>query len=168
MDAVAHEISAFAAIVLALVGVYFLVRILVLVFISQVDLVAGRPGALADLAEQAIYLLITLALAANAQAIGRAFAGLAQANKDALLSGDITRLSALIAPATRLVTGLAANLAIAFTLMAVVYIALKGQLANLASSSEGLARSILQVATALVVLGFGILAILIGRSLLLH
>ncbi len=168
MSAVSSEISSFAAVILALVGVYFLMRILILIFVSQVDLVTGRPGALADLAEQAIYMLVTLALAANAQAIGRAFAGLAEANKDALLSGNVTRLSVLMTPAARLVTGLAANLAIAFTLIAVVYIALKGQISNLVGSSEGLARSALQVGTALVVLGFGILAIAIGRSMLLH
>ncbi len=168
MSAVASEISAFASVVLALVGVFFLVRILVAVFTSQIDLVTGRPGALADLAEQAIYMLLTLALAANAQAIGRAFAGLAEANKDALLSGNITRLSALITPAARLVVGLAANLAIAFTLMAAVFIALKGQMANLASSSEGLARSVLQLVTTLAVLLFGILALVVGRSMLLH
>ena len=168
MSAVSGEISAFAAIILALLGVYFLMRILVLLFTSQIDLATCLPGALADLAEQAIYMLLTLALAANAQAIGRAFAALAEANKDALLSGDLTRLSVLITPTARLVVGLAANLAIAFTLMAVVYIALKGQIANLLSSSEGLARSVMQVATALVVLGFGILALVIGRSMLLH
>src|SRR5512135_2429684 len=103
MSAVSSEISSFAAVILALVGVYFLMRILILIFVSQVDLVTGRPGALADLAEQAIYMLVTLALAANAQAIGRAFAGLAEANQDALLSGNITRLSVLIVPAARLV-----------------------------------------------------------------
>jgi hypothetical protein len=168
MSAVQSQISAFESVVLALVGAFFLVRVLVLVFVGEIDLVTGRPGALADLAEQAVYILVTLALAANAQAIGRAFGALATADKSALISGDVTRLGVLMAPAAHLAAALAANLVIAMTLVAVAYIALKGQLANMLSSSEGLARSILGVVTALALFGLGLLALLIGRSLLLH
>ena len=168
MSAVGSQISAFASVILALVGAYFLVRVLVLVFVGEIDLVTGRPGALADLAEQAVYILVTLALAANAQAIGRAFGALATADKSALLSGNVTQLRVLVAPAARLAAVLAANLVIAMTLVAVSYIALKGQLANMFSSSEGLARSILGVLTALALFGMGLVSILIGRALLVH
>jgi hypothetical protein len=166
MDAINQHISGLAAVILALAGAFFMLRILVLVFVSQIDLAAGRPGTLADLAEQAVYMLVTLLLAANAQTIGRAFGALAQANNAALLSGDVRQLGVLLGPAAGLALSLAANLAVAFTLMAVVFIALRGQLANLVSSSEGVGRSILQALTALTVLGAGLLAILVGRSLL--
>jgi hypothetical protein len=166
MDAINQQVSNLATVILALVGAFFMLRILVLVFVSQIDLAAGRPGALADLAEQAVYMLVTLLLAANAQAIGRAFAALARSNREALLSGDVRQLGVLLGPAAGLALSLAANLAVAFTLMAVIYIALRGQLANLVSSSEGVARSILQALTALTVLAAGLLALLVGRSLL--
>jgi hypothetical protein len=166
MDAINQQVSSLAAVILALAGAFFMLRILTLVFVSQIDLAAGRPGALADLAEQAVYMLVTLLLAANAQAIGRAFAALARSNREALLSGDVRQLGVLLGPAAGLALSLAANLAVAFTLMAVVYIALRGQLANLVSSSEGVARSVLQALAALAVLAAGLLALLVGRSLL--
>lgn len=166
MDAVASQVSALAAVILALAAGYFMLRILALVFAGQIDLASGRPGALADLAGQAVSMLVALLLAVNAQAIGRAFAGLAQANKAALLSGDVRQLEGLIAPAAGLALSLAANLAVACTFTAVVFIALRGQLANLFASAEGVARSILQALTALAVLAAGILALVVGRSLM--
>jgi hypothetical protein len=164
MEGVTSQISAFAAVILALISGFFMVRILALVFVGQIDLAAGRPGALADLAEQAVYMLITLALAVHAQGIGQAFGALAQANTQALLSSDIRQLKVLIEPAARLVLSLAANLAVAFTFMAVVFISVRGQIANLAASSDGLARSIIQGITAIAVLVLGMLALVIGRS----
>lgn len=166
MSGLIEQISGLMAVVLALVGAYFMLRILVLVFVGQIDLTTGRPGALADLAEQAVYLLVTLALAANAGTIGRAFGSLATGNQDALLSGDITRLSALLAPAAGLALGLAANLALAFTLMAVVFIAVRGQIAILTASSSGVAAGIVQVLTALVLFGLGLIVLAAGRALL--
>lgn len=166
MNGLTEQISGLMAVVLGLVSAYFMLRILVLIFVGQIDLAAGRPGALADLAEQAVYLLVTLALAANAGAIGRAFGALAQANQADLLSGDITRLSSILAPAAGLALGLAANLALAFTLMAVTFIAVRGQIANLTASSHGVAASIVQVLTALAVFGLGLMVLAAGRAIL--
>lgn len=166
MDGIAAQISLLASIVLALISAFFMVRILVLIVAGQIDLAAGRPGALADLAVQVIYLLVTLMLAVNAQTIGTAFAQLALARQDALLSGDLSDLSLLLAPASRLVLGLAANLAIAMTVMAVAFIALRGQLANLFTSSQGVSQSVMQALTAFAILTLGMIALVLGRSLL--
>jgi len=166
VNSIAAQISILASVILALVGAFFMVRILVLIFVGQIDLTAGRPGALADLAEQVIFLILTLSLAVHAQSIGKAFAQLAQSQQAALLSGDIAMLKVLLGPATRFVLGLAANLTIAVTLMAVVFIAIRGQVANLFASVDGISRSILQALTAFAILALGIIALLVGRSLL--
>lgn len=165
----ASNISGFAKIMLFLAAGYFYVRIMVSIFVGQIDIFTARPGAMADLLQQSIYALIALLLAIQSTKIGEWLVSLALTSQTILTSQSPTALNtALFAPMFKMVIMLVASLASFITVIAVVYSLVRGQLSQLFLNAGGLGASIYQAGTAFVVLGIGVLFVLIGNSAMAH
>jgi len=154
------------SILLYITAAFFMLRMLVLVVIGQIDLGAGRPGALGDLLIQVIYALLALVLALNAKAIQAGLVRIFQADEGLLTSGDLSQLGLLIQPMLRMLLLLALTLAVATALVGLALNAIRGQVAILAGSHTGLGDSLVHGLLILAVFGLGVLAIVAGSRLL--
>ena len=151
-------------VVLALIGGFLGFRILFSVFIAQVDLAAGRAGALSDSAVEVIAALILLQLAYAAPEIGRAAAVISEnAASQGVRAQDIVQLlnQILFTPLYEL----ALVMAVCAAIVAVVLLAFKAQIAAMGGMAAQLGQSWLQAATAVLILTFGILALRVGLSI---
>ncbi len=159
-------VSPLFATMLYVIAAFFMLRILVLVFIGQIDLAAGKPGALADIVIQGLYALLALLLAVNARTISNSIAAVFSSQSDLLTTSDVSNLGGIITPIISMILGLAATLAVSFTLVSVVMNAVKGQLSTLTGSVAGLGSSVLQLLITLLVFGIGAVIIVLGSHLL--
>lgn len=151
---------------LYITAAFFMLRMLVLVVIGQIDLGAGRPGALGDLLIQVIYSLLAFFLGLNAKVIHSGLVSIFQADDQMLTAGDLSQLGLLIQPMLRMLLLLALTLAVATALVALALNAVRGQVAILAGSHTGLGESLVHGLLILAVFGLGALAILAGSRLL--
>jgi hypothetical protein len=151
---------------LYIIAAYFMIRTLVLIFVGQIDMAGGRPGALGDIIVQGLYMLIALLLAVNAQSISATVTNAISSHSDVLTTGNIGDLRYIIEPLGGLVIKLAGTLAVSFTLVAVVMNVLKGQLSTMSGSVAGLSESAFQGLATVLVFTIGIVIIVLGSSLI--
>ena len=154
------------AIALYLVAAFFMLRMLVLVVVGQIDISVGRSGALADVLVQSLYGLLALLLAVNAPAIHASVQSIIRSNSAVLTGSELSQLGLILQPMASLVIGLALTLAVSAGLVAVIFNALRGQVASLSGAHGGLSEALAQGFFILVVFGVGAIAIVIGSRLI--
>jgi hypothetical protein len=148
------------------ISAFFMVRILVLIFVGQIDIATSRINAISDIVVQGLYMLLTLLLAVNVQTISLTITNVFSEHSEILTTSSIGNLKYLIGPLGGLLIKLAGTLAVSFTLVAVVFSVFKGQLSAMSGSFMGLSESAFQGIGVMLIFGIGIVVIVLGSSLI--
>ncbi|MBN2500825.1 MAG: hypothetical protein JXB38_08615 [Anaerolineales bacterium] len=151
-------------VLLALIAGFLGVRVFITIVTGQIDLAAGKPGALADIAAELVGAIFLLAIAAEAGQIGAQAAAVVSAAAPVTGEEVVALLGKVVIDP---LLAIAASLAIALTVVAVTLAALRGQLAALTGGSGRLADSLQMAAAAVLLLTVGLLAVRVGAGLLL-
>ena len=161
-DLVAAIFGAF----LYIIGTFFMLRMLINIFVGQIDLASGRPGALADILVQSTYTLLCLILAVNAKAINAAITNVLVADIQALTTTNPQNIVVVLEPFAKIALGIITTLVISFTFISVVFSAVKGQISVLSGSVAGLSGSVIQGLIAVATFGIGVIVIVLGSKLI--
>ena len=107
---IAGKIARITQVFIYLIGVFFVGRMLLVIFSSQINLVGGKPGAVADMASEMVYALISFLLAVDTPRLAEAFAAIALNRSEAATSSDIAAMGTVIEPIAGFVIGLLGTL----------------------------------------------------------
>lgn len=166
LEVIADLIGRLVSILLLLIAGYFFIRLLLAVFSGQIDLAAGKPGALADLVQELFFLLLSFVFALDAPRLARSFAALAKQNVASLTGNDVSALTVLMQPLLLLVFNILATLVVSVFLVNVVLSALRGQVAAMLGAPQSLSRSFSAVMLAVLALALGLALLRMGAWLM--
>jgi hypothetical protein len=106
----ADKIAQISRIFIYLVGIFFVGRMLLIVFSSQIGVSGGKPGAIADMTSEMVFALLSFLLAVDTPRLAQAFAAIAMQNIDAATSAEISAMGTVIEPIAGFVIGLLGTL----------------------------------------------------------
>jgi hypothetical protein len=141
---------------------YFFVRALLVLFTSQVDLIGGRPGALADMLQQMIFLLLSFVFALDAPRLLQGFVRLAASHMGDYTSGEIGGLVQVLEPVFLLLFNLLGTLAVASLMINLVYAALQAQISATLGASVGLSQAFVSLGSTILTFVLGIAILRLG------
>ncbi|MCB2160633.1 hypothetical protein KQH40_00945 [bacterium] len=152
-------------VILALIGGFMGFRILFTVFIAQIDFSSGKPGALADATIEIIFALLLLQIAYVAPEIGKTAGMIAEEGSGPSMgAGDVMDILGRLI--FQPLYELAVVLAISATIVIIVLMVFKAQIAALGGAAAQLGQSWLNAATVALLLAFGLIAVRVGLSII--
>jgi len=143
------------AVVVYIIGGFLAIRVFFAIFIGQIDLATGKPGALADTVLQIIFSIVLMVIASQGKEIGQSVGNYVTQNSDAFTttSGLIGLLGTIL---IKPILSIAGTLAVSVTIVAVVAAAFKGQIGVLIGNGANLANSWMLAIGAILLLTTGI------------
>jgi hypothetical protein len=157
-------------VILYLAAGFFGVRMLIILYSSQIDMALGKPGGAADMIQEMVYLLITLVMALELPSIAQGFVDLSgdviicSPSGGAISCGSITLMTQMIAPLIGFLAQIILTLAFAAFSLGAVFNGLQAQLSNLLGRPGGWAEAAIRFGSAMVTFVLGLAFIRIGNS----
>lgn len=108
--ALVDKIAQMTRVFIYLIGIFFVGRMLLVIFSSQIDLAGGKPGAIADMASEMVFALISFLLAVDTPRLARTFAAIAIQNTEAATKTEISAMGMVIGPIAGFVLSLLGTL----------------------------------------------------------
>ena len=142
-------------VLLFLMAGYYGIKVGISIFVGQIDLATGKPGALSDVIMQIISSVLLLALAYQAPAVGESAASIVGAQDNYISMYSVTSMidALIIQPMLSIVI----TLAISVSIIAIVVYGFRGQMGALTGAANALSGSISGAITAVLLVMFGLL-----------
>lgn len=156
LDTIACIVGQATAVVLYIIGGYYSIRLMLTIFTGQIDLIGGKPGAIADMVQQMIFILLSFVFAIDAPRLVRGFAALADRNIGKATSNDIGALVYILEPVFLVIFNIVATLVITNFLVNFVIAAVKSQIGVATGSPAALSQGILSIITTVITLAVGL------------
>jgi len=125
-----------------LVGIYFVARMLLIMFSSQINLVGGKPGAVADMATEMVFALLSFLIAMDTPKLAAAFSSLAANNMGAAVSSDLSAMGNIVEPIAGFVISLLGTLVFVGFIVNFVYTGLQGVIQSAIGAPSGITNAI--------------------------
>jgi hypothetical protein len=156
---IVEKISRITQVFIYLIGVFFAARMLLLIFSSQIDLAGGRPGAIANMASEMFYALLSFLIAVDMPNLAEAISAIATKNTEAATGVDIAAMGDVVEPIAGFVISLLGTLVFVGFIVNFVYTGVQAVVSSALGSPGGISNAISTGLSLIftLLLGFGFL-----------
>lgn len=156
---IVEKISRITQVFIYLIGVFFVARMLLIIFSSQIGLAGGKPAAIADMTSEMVYALLSFLIAVDVPKLSRAVSLIAMRNIEAATGTDITAMGGVVEPIAGFVISLLGTFVFVGFIVNFVYAGTQA-VVNSAIGSPGGVSAAISTGLSLIftlLLGFGFL-----------
>ncbi|MGD2028032.1 MAG: hypothetical protein PVI99_09465 [Anaerolineales bacterium] len=139
---IVDAISRITQVFIYLIGVFFAVRMMLLIFSSQISLAGGKPGAIADMASEMVYALLSFLIAVDMPKLAEAISSIAMKNADGATGVDIAAMGDVVEPIAGFVISLLGTLVFVGFIVNFVYTGVQAVVSSALGSPGGISNAI--------------------------
>lgn len=163
-----EKITQITQVLLYLISIYFVARMLMIIFSSQIELVGGKPGAIAGMATEMVYALLSFLVAIESPGLGQAFAHIASKNIETAVGSEIASVGGILEPIVGFIIGFLGTLVFTGFTVGFVFSGVRTLVTSAVGSPSGLSMAVSTGLSLLFSLFFGFAFLRVGQWIIQH